>query len=146
MPSVEVKLDYGGDFELDASGDLVLLVDDNGQYPALQQRIIQMILTSPQSKDAAGNPIAGSADDPFNVTAGAGARRIIGNTENSALIGEIEARILQGLAKEPDIAPYPPPQLEFTVYPNGIVCNLTAETVDGQVLPLPPIPITLSGA
>ena len=144
--SVEVKLDYGGDFELDATGDLVLVEDGNGEYPALQQRIIQMLLTSPQLKDGAGNPIPGSADDMFNVNAGAGLRRAIGSVENNALIAEIEARMIEGLSKEPDIAPYPAPQIEFVVYPNGIVCNVTVATVDGQVVALPPIPLTPSGA
>lgn len=144
--SREVKLDYGSDFELDATGDLVLVEDGNGEYPALQQRIIQMLLTAPQMKDASGNPVAGSADDMFNPTAGAGLRRAIGNVENDALIAQIEARIIEGLSKEPDVAPYPAPQLEFQVFPNGIIANLTVATVDGQVIALPPIPLTPSGA
>jgi hypothetical protein len=144
--SIEVALPYGGDFSLDATGDLLLVEDGNGAYPALQQRIIQMLLTSPQIKDSNGNPIPGSADDMFNPTAGAGLRRAVGNVENNALLAEIEARMIEGLSKEPDVAPYPAPQIEFVVYPNGVVCNLTFATVDGQVIALPPIPLTPSGA
>lgn len=146
MGSVEVALPWGGDFSLDATGDLLLVQDGDGKYPALQQRIIQMLLTSPQLTDAAGNGIAGSADDMFNPDTGAGLRRAIGNVENNALLSQIESRMLEGLAQEPDIAPYPAPQIEFIVYPNGIVCTITANTIDGQVLPLPPIPLTPDGA
>lgn len=144
--SVEVKLDYGGDFELDSTGDLVLVDDSNGQWAALQQRIIQMLLTAPQLVDDTGNPVPGSADDPFNATTGAGLRRAIGNIENNALLAQIESRIMDALSQDPDVAPYPPPDLEFTVYPNGVVANLTLTAVDGQVIPLPPIPLTPSGA
>ena len=144
--STEVRLDWGTDFVLTATGDLQVHNDANGNYPALIQRVIQMILTSPQLFDANNNPVPGSPDDIFNIQAGVGARRIIGNVENNALLDDIENKVLAGLANEPDVATDPQPQLEFIVYPNGIVLNLTIYAITGQQIPFPPIPITLAGA
>lgn len=144
--SREVALSYGGDFVLDATGDLLLVDDADGEWAALQQRVIQMLLTSPQLADGSGNVIPGSADDVFNPTAGAGLRRSIGNLENNALLAEIEARVMDNLALDPDVAPYPAPQLEFVVYPNGVVANLSLTAIDGQNVVFPPIPLTPAGS
>lgn len=145
MPSTEVYLNYGGDFVLDSTGDLLLATDDNGTFTAIQQRLVRLLLTSPLAVDASGNPIS-EADDIFNPTVGVGLRADVGRGASDALLAEVEARIRQGLSDEPDVAAYPAPIVDFQVYTDAVVCNVTVVTIDGVTVPLPSITITPAGA
>ena len=144
MASTEVALSWGGDFVIDSTGDLALVQDDGGAYPALTQRITQMALTTPLITAANGSPLS-VPDDVFNPTAGAGLRWSIGRLADNALLDQIEMAILEELAREPDVAPEPTPTVTFTVYPNGATCQVVFTAITGQVVALPPIPITPGG-
>ncbi len=145
MASVEIALNWGGDFVIDSTGDLALVEDGSELFPALTQRITQMVLTTPLITSSAGAALS-VPDDVFHPTAGAGLRWAVGRLADNALLNQIELAILDELAKEPDIAPQPTPTVAFTVYQNGVTCQITASTVAGQVVAFPPIPVTPSGA
>ena len=145
MATIEASLPWGGDFALDSTGDLLLVEDSSGSFPALTQRITQMLLTTPLITDAYGNALS-TPDDMFHPTTGAGLRWAVGRNASTALLQQIETAILTELAKEPDIAPQPTPTVVFTVYPDGVTCQVTATLVNGQVIALPPIRVTPSGA
>lgn len=144
----EVALPYGGDFSRTASGDLLMVTDTDTQFPALQQWFIQAILTSPLLQDASGNPILSSADDPFFPNDGAGARRLIGNTENATLVTRVESAILQIIALCPSLVAGQSPTIEFIVYPNGLSVTVPPLQVKGSSVPfvVPSISISPAGA
>lgn len=144
MATTEVALAWGGDFVLDSTGDLVLLQDGNGAYPALTQRLTQMVLTTPLITASNGTPLS-VPDDVFHPTAGAGLRWAVGRLGDNGLLDQIELAVLEELAKEPDVAPQPKPTVSFVVYQNGASCQIVFTAITGQVVALPPIPITPSG-
>lgn len=143
--STEVALEYGGDFQLDSTGDLLLVNDANGTFTALQQRIVRLLLTSPLAVDGAGNPIS-EPDDLFNPGVGVGLRAYVGSGSSPAMLAEVETRIRQGLAQEPDVAAYPAPVIDFSVYIDAVVCNVTVTTISGITVALPPITVSPAGA
>lgn len=139
LSACEVLLTYGGDYQTDASGDL-MTVQDTPQNPAATiQRVMFMILTNP----AIGNA---SPDDMFNPPYGAGCRATLGRTATLNNIDAIQRNILNGLANDGLIATNPPPTVVPSVQSDSlVVVTVKFFTITGQAVTLPDLLVTPNG-
>lgn len=135
LTAVEAALEYGGDYQLTASGDLAI-VQDTALYPyATIQRVTFLILTNPVIPNIT-NTASGEPDDIFNHTYGAGARAYVGRSSGSASVN-IEAmqnNIQSGLAADPYIAQNPKPTVTFSSldnYVSSVLCTVSFTTISG---------------
>jgi hypothetical protein len=135
--SVEVALAWGGDFQINALGDLVLAQDTPTSPAATTQRMIQLILTNPRLLDGNGNPI-GRADDLFHPDYGAGLNRDVGELGTAGILADLVARIQAGIALDPGIAAFPAPVVTAVIStPGTALVNVSVTTVTGQYVPVP---------
>jgi hypothetical protein len=138
LSAVEVKLTYGGDFELTPTGDL-MIIQDTPYYPAATiQRVSFLILTNPAIPNI--NGVGTSApDDIFHPDYGSGARAFVGRPSALANIDALQRNILQGLADDPFISQSPAPSVIFTQGsdPSQILVTVSFTTVSGQSVTIP---------
>jgi hypothetical protein len=150
MPNVEIALTnngWGGDFQVDATGDLVLVQDANNNPAATTQRVYRMLMTSPRQVDPdTGDPVS-IPDDLFAPGYGGGLRVHVGKMITPGLIGEIESDIEAGLQTEDTIDNSQPPSVAITRPANNLLqIALECDTVTGEVVSVPSFPLLLSGS
>jgi hypothetical protein len=135
--STEVALTFGGDWQTDPRGDLVLVQDTATAFPATIQRVIQIIFTNPRRFDQSGNPV-GRADDLFNPSYGAGTDQDVGQLATAGLLADLVSRIQAGLALDAGIASSPVPIVTATNPSYGtVLVKVEVWTVTGQYVPVP---------
>jgi hypothetical protein len=139
--SVEIALDWSGDFQYDSTGDLILAIDTPSAPTATNQRLIRLILTSPNIV-VKGQPVA-FADDIFHPTWGAGLRAYVDETFNAATLQRLANRIRQQLAADPAVAPSPAPTIALNmVGVNAATLSIVYTDTLGQKQVLPTINLT----
>lgn len=136
----EIDLDFGGDFSLQANGDLLLAQNSTSSTIATQQRLQRLLLSCPY--------IAGlnrAPTDIFHRTYGAGLPNLVGQPVTAAFTANIQAVITKALLADPTVAsiqtisvnPIPGQQTGT----NGIVVNIKLTASSGKPLTLQlPIP------
>lgn len=128
---------WNGDFEIDATGDVVLVQDVQNNPAATQQRLYRLLMTNPRLFDGSGNPIS-SGDDIFAPDYGAGVRALTGQMITPAFITSLQAHILKGLATDPGVAADPPPTVTITNVGNNIVqVDVSCNSITGEIVTLP---------
>jgi alpha-beta hydrolase superfamily lysophospholipase len=136
--SVEVSLDWSGDFQYDSTGDLILAVDTTDAPTATNQRLIRLILTAPNIV-VNGQPVA-FADDIFHPTWGAGLRAYVDDTFNATTLQKLTNHIMQMLSADPAVAASPRPTVTSNmVGPNAATVAITYTDTLGQKQVLPTI-------
>lgn len=142
--AVEVYLAAGGDFELQANGDLVLAIDSGGSVTATEQRLYRLLTTNPRRFNDAGQPVS-IPDDVFNPTYGAGLPALVGQPITAALIAQVKATILNALLNDPSISANPAPTVPVAPYGTSmlIVGPITCMAVSGQIYTIPSFPLSV---
>lgn len=139
--SVEIALDWSGDFQYDSTGDLILALDTPDAPTATNQRLVRLILTAPNIV-VNGHPVA-YADDIFHPTWGAGLRAYVDDTFNAATLQKLTNHILQALAADPAVAASPRPTVTSNlVGPNTATIAIAYTDTLGQKQVLPTINLT----
>jgi hypothetical protein len=148
MPNVEVSISnggWGGDFSVDATGDLVLATDILNAPTATQQRIYRLLMTNPRFFDANNNPIS-FPGDLFASTYGSGIRALVGQMITPQLTALIQTQIVNALMSDPTIARSPAPVVTVTnVGSNTIQVSLTCTAVTGEVVTIPSFNLSTLG-
>lgn len=141
--SVEIALPAGGDFMLQANGDVVLIADTATAAESTTQRLIRLILTNPRILLPGGQPT--EADDICNPGWGAGARASVGQPNTAELRAIIQAQILAGILTDPAIAAIPAPSVTVTdapqLGPYMVLVDVHCETVTGEIVTIPSLPL-----
>jgi hypothetical protein len=131
---VEVSLEYGQDWQLTSTGDVLLAVDATDNALATRQWLERLLLTSPTLIDANGNRIA-RADDIGHPSWGAGLRRAVGQMVTNSLLASIQSAIVKAIASNSSVATSPAPVISVTDAGNGfIVASVDCVTTAGQRL------------
>jgi hypothetical protein len=147
--SVEVDLPYGGDFSYDSTGDLILAIDapgNPGNPVATNQRLVRLILSSPNLVGANGKPI-GYADDIFHPNWGAGMRAYVSENFSPQTLQKLANNIRQQLAQDYAVAASPSPTVTLTmVTTTAATLQIVYYDTDGEKQTLPTINLTPSAA
>lgn len=140
MPNVDFAMTnngWNGDFEIDATGDVVLVQDVQNSPLATQQRLYRLLMTNPRLFDGSGNPIS-SGDDLFAPDWGAGVRALTGQMITDAFTTDIQTHVLDALASDPGVAQDPAPAVTVTsVGNNTVLVSVTCTAVTGEIVTLP---------
>lgn len=140
----DIFLDYGGQLQYDARGDLLVANDSATAATATLQRIKRLLLTRPRRFNAQTNTWT-APDDQFNPTWGAGIQSYVhqnGVTTNP----EVATAIAAALLADPGVVGNPAPIVTFSTdpnYPGTVYVNITITTPTGQTITVPPTPITV---
>lgn len=145
--STEAFLEWGSDFQIDDTGDIMLAQDDKVAATATIQRLVRMLLTSPRLKDERGNFLAPS-DDYFNPDYGAGLRAAVDMGFSQANLAALRSAIFNQLSNDPGVASTPSPVVNVTLLSDNItvVINVSFTTSDGQLQVLPTLELSPQGA
>jgi hypothetical protein len=135
----DIALDWGGDLNLDETGDLA---GADGVLE-LQQRIVRRFLTNPNITDPNGN-VTVPADYIFEPTYGGGARQYVDKNITPGLAAHIQTNLQGQVAQEPEAATYPAPviNVDTDTLPNGIIVNAVVALQNGALVPIPNIEVT----
>jgi hypothetical protein len=149
VPNVEFAVSnngWGGDFEIDATGDVVLATDIQNAPLATQQRLYRLIMTNPRLFDAFGNPIS-YPNDLFAPDYGAGVRALTGQMITPALTSAIQSHIMDALASDPTVAATPAPVVTVAQAANNTVqVSVICTAVTGELITVPSFPLPISGS
>lgn len=140
MPNVDFLMSnngWNGDFQIDATGDIIL-VQDQPSYPlATQQRLYRLLMMNPRLFDGAGNPIS-CGDDLFATDYGAGIRALTGQMITPAFIELLTQQIIDGLASDPDVVLSPLPTINVqNVGNNTVLIDVSCTIATGETVTLP---------
>lgn len=136
---VEVWLDAGGDFILDATGDLLLADNSDPNNPvATTQRIQRMLSTVSRQLDVDGTPQT-TPGDIFNPDYGVGEPALVDGNIDDNYVARLTALIEQGLANDPTIAPIPPPTVSVTYTSNSLTVLIECTDITGQTVTVGPL-------
>jgi phage baseplate assembly protein W len=135
--STEVAMPFGGDIQMDATGDFQLLQDSVDESPATLQRVNQLVMTNPILKSDFGVILA-LPDDLCNPDYGLGLGRVVGQNVTPALLDAVQAAYAKALATEPGVSRTPPPSVSVTDLGSGLI-QIVVEiaTVAGRTVALP---------
>lgn len=140
LGSVEVWLEYGGDFVLQANGDLLLAQDTANTTDATMQRLVRLLLTNPRVPTAGGYTIPG---DLFNPSYGAGLPASVGGMYNpnssQGLPDSIQSVVTAALAADPSVASVQ--SITVTPQSSGLFLNVAVTATNGQTIVLPSLPL-----
>ncbi len=125
----EVSLQWGADFQLSSTGDLLLVTDGPTGIPAETQRLVRLILTNP-------------GDDIFHVNYGVGGGELVGEFASETNAALLEGRIRNALGQEPYVTDY---NVDVYIYQNALTANISVTTIQGFNFALPALRITPSG-
>ena len=113
MSFINLNLAWGGDWQLDAGGNLQLITGVN----RLQQFIIRRLLTRPQQ-----NPVSGLKATPdylFEPGYGIGAGTLVDLPGTTQFKSSLIQAMLEGIKSEPGVALTPAPQVALSLAANG---------------------------
>lgn len=150
--NVEIDLPWGGDFSLQANGDLVLAIDQPGNPRATTQEVMRLLYTNPRQQDANGNYYS-SGDDFFHPDWGVGIPSKVGKMFSSiaapqqlnGLIAQIQAAATKGLRSLASIAQSPTPTVVTQPdanNPSQVDLQIVCQTQTGLIVTVPARPIT----
>lgn len=143
---VEALLTYGGDYSLDGSGDLAIVIDTPNNPAATAQRVLLGILTDPAMANVTNTAIS-EPDDIFYWDYGSGARAYVGRNASTQNLAQLKANVLNFLAADSYIAVTPAATVTFTQGDgtqysiDTILMVVEFWTVYGQQVTLPSIPV-----
>jgi hypothetical protein len=130
-------LEYGGDFQFDTQGSLLLAVDTQAEATSTIQRLQRLLFTNPRIKDVYGN-ILSRGDSLFFPDYGAGVPAFVDATMTDALLEQLQSTILDQLSTDAGISRNPAPVV--TIATDGfdnLTISVTVTTVNGQVATTP---------
>lgn len=137
---------WGGDFIIDATGDLVLAQDVPNSPIATQQRVYRLLMTNPRGFNQDTNAPSSPPNDLFAPSYGAGLRLATGEMMTAQLLGKIESSIYAGLQTDPTIVANPPPSVTIqNMGSNVLQVNVSATAVNGEIVTIPSFPLALNG-
>jgi len=134
MSATEIFLAPGGDFMQADNGDFILAVDTSQSAIATIQRLTRLLTTNARLTDSAGNPVS-SPGDLFHPDYGASEPALVDQNVTQTFIADLQARILNALAKDPTIVQNPAPVVTVTLVNTSTVrVQITAQTVQGNTV------------
>ncbi len=111
-----VSLDWGGDWILDpVSGKLTLSTG----FEMMRQFILRRLLTNPKK-----NPVSQVVTIPdylFHPEYGLGIGTYVGERVTQKFMTDLSQSIIEGIRSEPGVLTSPPPQVQITSSPSGLV-------------------------
>jgi len=134
---------WGGDYQLDASGDLITL-EDTANYPwATVQRVMFLVMSNPALQNILQNATA-PPDDVYYPNYGAGVRAYVGRPNSQANLDAIQNAILNALTTDQFVAQSPKPIVTLTPQGDGatVVCVIEFWTITGQNATTPDFPLS----
>ncbi len=133
--TVEWALEYGGDYQVDATGAPVLVYDAPGDPAATDQRIGIMLRMTPSYTDDEGVPFA--ADDVNFPAYGAGLTVRVDELWSPQLEADITTDIVNSLSDDPGLDPSVAPTVVFETEDPLYAPTVTYQTVAGDYATLP---------
>jgi hypothetical protein len=134
LTAIEAALTYGGDFQFDATGDLLTIEDTPTNPAATVQRVIFLILTNPVIENILGTAVS-EPDDIFFPKYGAGCRAYVGRPNTLSNVDAIQRNIMDGLLADPFISPNPRPTITITPQaygsPSALLIQVQFTTISG---------------
>jgi phage baseplate assembly protein W len=130
-------LEFGGDFQFDSQGSLLLAIDTPAEATSTIQRLQRLLFTCPRIKDSFGNILA-RGDSLFFPDYGAGLPSFVDATMTNTLLEELQATILDQISQDPGISRNPVPVVSIaTDGISNLTISVTVTTVSGQVVTVP---------
>lgn len=133
---------WGGDYQLDASGDLITL-EDTADYPwATVQRVMFLVMSNPALQNVLQTATS-PPDDIFYPNYGSGVRAAVGRTNAQSNLDAIQNAILGALTTDQFVAQAPRPIVTLTPQGDGstVICSIAFWTMTGQNATTPDFPL-----
>ena len=141
LGSVELWLEWGGDFVLQGNGDLLLAQDTANTTDATTQRLVRLLLTNPRVPTASGGYTV--PGDLFNPTYGAGLPAAVGGmydpNSSQGLPESIQTIVTAALAADPSVASVQ--SITVTPQASGLFLDIVVTATNGQTIVLPSLPL-----
>lgn len=157
--NVEIDLDWNGDFQLQANGDLLLALDLQNNATATTQRIQRLLYTNPRMLNANSIGYASAGDDVFHPDYGVGLPSRVGGmfpggatrtqAQISPFLNKIKSMAMNGLAADPSIAQNPSPTISVNpdaVNISQVDVNIVCYALTGQIITVPSLPLISVGS
>ena len=136
---------WGGDYQLDASGDLITL-EDTADYPwATVQRVMFLVMSNPALQNVLRNTWS-PPDDVYYANYGAGTRAYVGRSPAQSNLDAIENAILGALTTDDFVSRAPKPIVTLTPQADGssLTCTINFATRTGQNATTPDFPLAVA--